>query len=108
MVYPFLVVLTSLALTIMLAIVFGHFMTDFMQAFGNSPVPIISLWAAPIVFVLVTAFGLGAITRPHLRARLRWRLPAFREASLAQLASAMALMLRNGVTLREALALAEA
>src|SRR5437016_7577323 len=45
MVYPLLVVLTSLALTIMLAIVFGHFMTDFMQAFGNSPVPIISLWA---------------------------------------------------------------
>ena len=45
---------------------------------------------------------------PSWRARLRWRLPAFREASLAQLASAMALMLKKGTTLAEALALAEA
>jgi len=108
MVYPLLVVLTSLALTIMLAIVFSHFMSGFVQQFGNSPVPIISMWVAPIVFVVVTALGLGAITLPHWRARLGWRLPAFREASLAQIASAMALMLRNGVTLPQALALAEA
>src|SRR5262249_18061215 len=42
-----------------------------------------------------------------LRGRVRWLLPPFREASLAQLASAMALMLGNGLTLTEALALAE-
>jgi type II secretory pathway component PulF len=40
------------------------------------------------------------------RRLLRWRLPAFREASLAQLASAMWLMLKNGVPLDNALALA--
>jgi type II secretory pathway component PulF len=45
---------------------------------------------------------------PSWRARLRWRLPAFREASLAHLASAIALMLRNHTTLAEALALAQA
>ena len=51
--------------------------------------------------------ALAAVSIPSWRARLRWRLPAFREASLAQLASAMALMLRNGATLAETLAMAE-
>jgi len=38
---------------------------------------------------------------------LRWRLPAFKEASLAQLASALALMLKSGVPLGDALTLVE-
>ena len=57
---------------------------------------------------LIPLAGVVAATLPACRARLRWRLPAFREASLAQLASAIALMLKNGATLPEALALAEA
>ena len=62
----------------------------------------------PIVLGLAAVLGVAAVCIPSWRARLRWRLPAFREASLAQLASAMALMLKNGTTLPEALALAEA
>jgi type II secretory pathway component PulF len=41
------------------------------------------------------------------RRALRWRLPAFKESSLAQVASAIWLMLKNGVPLDDALALTE-
>ena len=109
MVYPFIVVLVSLALTVMLAIIFGHFLTGFGEGFGAaSPVPIFALWLTPLVFALAAVFGVAALSVPRWRSRLRWRLPAFREASLAQLASAVTLMLRNGVSLPEALALTEA
>src|SRR5262245_29998894 len=52
MVYPLLVVLVSLGLTVMLALIFGHFLTEFVRGFGGSPFPMLSLWAAPIVFVV--------------------------------------------------------
>jgi type II secretory pathway component PulF len=38
---------------------------------------------------------------------LRWRLPAFKEASMAQVASALALMLKSGVPLDNAFGLME-
>jgi len=50
--------------------------------------------------------GIGGVSIPKWRGWLRWQLPAFHEASLAELASAMALMLRNGTTLADALAMA--
>src|SRR6185369_12445830 len=56
---------------------------------------------------ILVLLGLAAFSIPAWRNSLRWRLPAFRETSLAQLASAMALMLRKGTPLPEALALAE-
>jgi type II secretory pathway component PulF len=61
----------------------------------------------PVVMTLLAVLVIGAVSVPGTRAKLRWHLPAFREASLAQLASALALMLRNGTTLAESLALAE-
>ena len=47
------------------------------------------------------------LSLPSVRRALRWRFPAFREASLAQVASALALMLKSGVPLDKALALME-
>ena len=55
--------------------------------------------------LLAIAF-LAVLFQPEWRAKLRWRVPAFREASLAQLASVLALMLEKGTPLPEALALA--
>jgi type II secretory pathway component PulF len=54
------------------------------------------------------AIGVAIVTIPALRARARWWIPAFRETSLAQIASAMSLMLKSGTPLPEALAFAEA
>ena len=107
--YPLLVVIVSLGLTLILSIVFTHFLTLFSDQFGqSSPLLLLTLWAPPITLGIMTGLGLVILSRPSWRAKLRWRLPAFREASLAQLASALALMLKNGAPLPQALSLAEA
>ena len=107
MVYPAIVVVVSVALTVMISLVFSHFLAGFMQQFSLPPVLLASMWVPPAILFLVLAILVGAVASPHWRAKLRWRLPGFKEATLAELASAMALMLRNGMTLAEALALAE-
>jgi len=107
-VYPLIVIVVSLGLTALLCVVFTHFLALFADQFGPvTTLVFLSLWMPPIFLGLLTLICLVVISRRELRMRLRWRLPAFREASLAQLASAMALMLENGTTLPDALALAE-
>jgi general secretion pathway protein F len=109
MVYPVLVIAVSLGLTLLLSGMISRFLSNFMDQVG--PVPpglMLSVWFPPILFAIALALAGTALGVPAWRARWRWRLPAFREASLAQLASALAMMLRNGLPLAEALALAEA
>ena len=109
LVYPLIVILVSLGLTLLISLNFSRFLSQFGTELAPQPILTIpSIWMPPIVLALVALLGVAAVCIPNWRARLRWRLPAFREASLAQLASAMALMLKNGTTLPEALALAEA
>jgi len=112
LVYPMIVILLSLGLTAALSVTFSRFMGGFFSDLGASrPSDAASAVAAvlmpPILLALAAAAGIAALSVPKWRARLRWRLPAFREASLAQVASAIALALRNGTPLPEALALAE-
>ena len=108
MVYPILVILVSLGLTLLISLAFRHFLIEFFGQY-TTPTPLLlaSLWMPPLFFGFMALLLFGVLTIPAWRARLRWRLPGFQEASLAQLASAMALMLRQGTTLPEALALAE-
>jgi type II secretory pathway component PulF len=109
MVYPLIVIIVALGLTLLISLSFNKFMGHFFdQLTSTPPIPVATIWIPPIFLGLAALLCLLALSSPRWRAKLRWRLPAFREASLAQLASAMALMLRNGATLPEALALAEA
>jgi type II secretory pathway component PulF len=115
MVYPLIVIFVSLGLTVIVSLVFSQFMTQFAEGpflFERQALPVTpafaAIWVPPLLLAVAGVLGLIAVLTPAWRARLRWRLPAFREASLAQLASALALMTRNGVTLPDALALAEA
>lgn len=113
MVYPLIVIVVSLGLTVILSLVFSKFLSNFFYnvVAGPSSQPelwIASMWIPPVILAIAGAFGVAAVSIPRWRENLRWRLPAFREASLAQLASAIALMLKNGTTLTEALGLAEA
>jgi len=108
MVYPLLVILVSLGLTLLLSLTCGRFLSLSMQPFGTQPALLmVGLWMPPVLLGVLALAVILALTVPHTRAWLRWRMPAFREASLAELASGLALMLRNGTTLAEALALAE-
>jgi type II secretory pathway component PulF len=110
MVYPLIVIVVALGLTLILSLCIGHFVAQFGDSMFTNEMRqgLPTIWVPPIVLALAALFIVAAATIPSWRARLRWRLPAFREASLAQLASAMNLMLKNGTTLPEALALAEA
>jgi len=118
MVYPLIVVIVSLGLTLLLSVSFGRFMETMSHTNGiftegwrpqspNASFLLAAMWIPPVVMIVLALLAIGAVLLPAWRARLRWRLPAFREASLAQLASAVALMLKNGTTLAESLALAE-
>jgi len=108
MVYPFLVLLVALALTILVSALAKKFVigmvTDVIQ---TPPLVFSTLWIPPLIIGLLLAAGVALVTIPGLRAWARWRIPAFRETSLAQIASAMALMLKSGTPLPEALAFAE-
>jgi type II secretory pathway component PulF len=111
MVYPLIVVMAALGLSLLISVSFRHFLDRmFDQVSFGSRLPFItmvSVWIPPVLLSLAAGLGVVAVTNRGWRSRLRWRLPAFREASLAQLASSMALMLRNGTPLPDALALAE-
>ena len=108
MVYPLIVVIVSLGLTLVVSLAFRRSMSQFFDVFAPPAGLLAAAWMPPIVLSLAVLLGLAAVFIPSWRARLRWRLPAFREASLAQFASAMTLMLQNGMTLPDALALAQA
>ena len=109
MVYPLIVIFVSLGLTLFLSLVCSHFLPPLLRDSFNQPsgLLLISVWMPPLALAALAVLGVCAVGVPRWRAWLRWNLPAFHEASLAQLASAMALMLKNGTTLADALALAE-
>ncbi|HWC58156.1 MAG TPA: type II secretion system F family protein [Verrucomicrobiae bacterium] len=109
MVYPFLVLLVSLGLTVVISTLAKKFLETTTGDWSSTP-PLIfqTLWIPPLIIGIFLAAGVAIVTIPSLRARARWWIPAFRETSLAQIASAMALMLKSGTPLPEALAFAEA
>jgi type II secretory pathway component PulF len=110
MVYPLIVVLVSLALTIGVSVILHYFTTSFSDQVPRTPaisIAMVLIWIPPLVFALLASLMVAAISIPTCRGWLRWRLSPFKEASLAQMASALALMLRQGTTLADALALVE-
>jgi type IV pilus assembly protein PilC len=108
MVYPLLVVIVALGLTLVVSLVFGRFTAHLFDQFSLTP-PLLmaSIWMPPLLLALILAVGIAIVSSSRWRGAMRWRLPGFREASLAQLASAISLMLRKGMPLPQALALAE-
>jgi type II secretory pathway component PulF len=109
MVYPLIVLFMAFFISCFLAYLLATFIWTNLQSLTNYNVPVMAtgIWMTPVVIGIILAAGLTAVAASPAQRLLRWRLPAFREASLAQLASAIWLMLKNGVPLDDALALAE-
>ena len=110
MVYPAMVLCASFALSCFLSYILNTLVwpnLSFITAGAMPPGIKVMMWLSPVVLGVATAAVLASLTTPVLRRALRWRLPAFRESSLAEVASAMALLLRAGVPLDRALALVE-
>lgn len=109
LVYPFIVLIASLFVSVLLAYILEKLVWPAMALFTQQMPPAIhaSLWLPPVVLaVLIIAAALTLIL-PGARQFFRWRVPSFRESSLAQIASALALLTRNGVPLDHALGLVE-
>jgi type II secretory pathway component PulF len=110
MVYPLIVLFMAFFISCVLAYLLATFIWVNLQSLtGNTGLHVVaaSTWMTPVVIGLILAAGLTAVVFSSAHRALRWRLPAFKEASLAQLALAIWLMLKNGVPLDDALALAE-
>ena len=110
MVYPLIVLLSAFLISCFLAFLFQGFIWKSLQSLtGFQPLSTVSagMWMSPVLLGLAFATVLIGVSLSPARQKLRWRLPAFWEASVARVASALGLMLQNGVPLDEALALVE-
>lgn len=119
MLYPVIVLGAMLALSVLLAVLFGGIaglapgiFSDLLEGASLPPftyfsfsVTTVGLWLPVIVLALLSGLVGVALARPQLRSWLRWRLPGFREASLWQIASAMGIMIKGGCSLSDALGL---
>lgn len=112
MVYPLVVLLGSLGLSVFLAY-FLQALTlddllggsDLTGAASTGMMTPVMVWAPLIFLSLLTALVLAFALIPPFRRILRWHLPGFKEAGLAQLASTLGIMIRNGTNLDDALAI---
>jgi general secretion pathway protein F len=118
MVYPAIVLVLSFAFSAWVAVLGHQFAVllaqdkSFLAGSKSRTVARYSygqsyLWVPPVMLAAVSFPALAVLILPGLRRKLVWRLPAFREASLARFAAAMELLLRAGSTLPEALSLVE-
>lgn len=115
MVYPFIVLVVSLAVSTLLALflqsISAAWSTDEFWMQGHRPFSSGMfraehlIWAPVAGVSLVLLAGLATLLVPPVRRAWCARLPVFREASCAQFAAAMSLLLRGGNTLTDALGL---
>jgi len=108
MIYPVLVLLTALALSILLVSersrFVGLFSSPLNGAANNAFYDAGSIMPA-LVLGALTALVLVVLAVPALRKAARWWLPGFKEAHLSRLASSLSLLLQGGVDLGAALGL---
>jgi type II secretory pathway component PulF len=113
MVYPAIVLFGSFLLSVFLCVILNIMGRQifFPEIFGGghrAPEFFgLGTFGAPVVLGIAMVLLFVALATPGVRRALRWRLPGFKEANLAQTASALALMLKSGVPLDNALGLVE-
>ncbi len=113
LIYPAIILVVMLALTLFVAYVNQTFVAEMffndpelsalVSSTLNSSSSVIMLWSPVILIVLLVACFFVCLGSGKIRSSLRWKLPGFREASLSQIASSMNIMLRGGCTLDESL-----
>ena len=117
MVYPGIVLLTSLFVAAFVAVIYSHMAKEASSSFGTflpgqagSPDLawlLVQVWLPVAFLALTTGVFLLVLSVRRWRQRARWFVPGFREASLSQLAVTLATMLEQGTDLDAALAVAQ-
>jgi type II secretory pathway component PulF len=112
MVYPVIVLLGSLALSIFLALFLRTFATELPHTLSDVDPDLIAgpgvmalIWLPVLLLAVLSVLGVGTLVVPPFRRWVRWHMPGFKEAALAQIASGMRLMLKAGTNLADALGL---
>ncbi len=65
------------------------------------------IWVFPVILGIFFVLVVGIVFLPVLRGKFLWRLPAFKEATVSRVASALTLLLKSGVNFPEAVGLVE-
>jgi len=110
--YPAIVLAFAGAVSVFAAYSLDRFLREFANSAefpfnaDNVSDALLAIWTP--AYLIVGAFVLTIIVAalPALRRHLRWRLPAFHEASIARISSAIAIMLKGGCTLAESVEVA--
>jgi type IV pilus assembly protein PilC len=117
MTYPLIVMLVSFLISLMLAFIWncviGPGFRDMYAGMGfRLPAATLfafgtlqAIWAFPVVLGILFVFTAAIVFLPPLRGRFLWRLPAFKEATIARIAGSLDLLLKNGVSLPDAIGL---
>jgi type II secretory pathway component PulF len=109
-VYPFILLVAAIGVSFLITVIYHRLILSVFSdldlwGMGVRFLPYSGVWLPVVVLLtLATAWLLVAFV-PRLRNAARWRLPGFREASLAQTAGAASLLLRSGATLEGTLGL---
>ncbi|MFN7139831.1 MAG: type II secretion system F family protein [Limisphaerales bacterium] len=105
MVYPMLVLAAALGLSIFLIFLQERILHDTGATFGMIlPLHVrMFTWLPPATIILMIGLFSCSLLSTKWRRHLKWRVPAFRDAHLAQLASTGEILLRRGNTLPETL-----
>ena len=119
MTYPLIVMFAAFFISLMLAIIWNCVLgPNFKQVFGGMGfrlpgatqfafASLQAIWAFPITLGILFFVMISVVFLPPLRGKYLWRLPAFKEATVSRIASSLNLLLKNGVTLPDAVSLTE-
>lgn len=108
MVYPTMVLCASFVLSCFLFYILNELVWPSLSAITANGLPPgikVAMWFSPVILGVLVLITLVSLATPVLRRALRWRVSAFRESSLAEVAASLALLLKAGVPLDHALAL---
>ena len=113
LVYPLMVLIgafvISCVLTFFLTRLTGADSVTQQQLFegaGRTPPGLkLGIWAPPIFIGLMLLFSTVVFLVPSINRHLRWKLSPFKEAKLAQVATAMQMLLKSGGNLNDSLGL---
>jgi type IV pilus assembly protein PilC len=66
-----------------------------------------AIWVFPITLGILFLLAAVVVFQPGMRGKFLWRLPAFKEANIARIASALTLLMKNGVNFPDAIGVVE-
>jgi type IV pilus assembly protein PilC len=119
MTYPLIVMFVAFLISLILAFawncVIGPAFKDIYSGMGISlPGATVfalstlqTIWVFPVAISLLFGLMVSVIFLPAVRGKVLLRLPAFKEATVSRIASSIALLMKNGVSLPDAVGLTE-